>query len=334
MVGIIFLIAMRMEKRQRDRWDGMNEVVGSALKEVQELLRHQGDHLQQAHVAIGERLEGNAALVGQVQNRLGQLEEANRRIIDLGNNLGKEVGDLQGIFQSPKMRGGWSELFLGDLLDQVLGPEYYELQYPFKNGERVDAVVKLSRGMVPIDAKFPLENFRKFLTASSESERQSFRREFVKDVKRHIDQIAEKYIVPDEGTLDFALMYIPAENVHYNIVVDDSHADGPKSIAQYARLKNVIPVSPNSLYLYLASVMKGLQGLKIETHAREILENIQRLKVDLVKFEEEFRRTGSHLKNAVGTYERALRQFDRFQDKLSVYELTGPSPKSEVEAVS
>ncbi len=307
-----------LEKRLRDQTALIHQELNTSLGQVQQELRHQGNMVQQSQHTVGERLEGAAHLVGEVQNRLGQLEEANRRILDLGSALGKEVGNLQGIFQAPKVRGGWGELFLGELLEQVLGPEHYELQFPFKNGERVDAVVKLAQGMVPIDAKFPLENFRKFISAPSEPEKKAFRKEFYKDVRRHMDQISEKYVVPDEGTMDFALMYIPAENVYYETIIRDDDLAEAKSLSDYAQSKKVIPVSPNTLYVYLSSIARGLQGLKVESNAKEILANIQRLTGDLAKFDEEFRRMGVHLKNAVSTFERAGRQFERIQDKFSV----------------
>lgn len=320
-VAVLFYLThfiSALEKRLRDQTASIQQELNSALGQVHQEMRHQGSLLQQTQSSVGERLEGATHLVGQVQNRLGQLEEANRRIIDLGNSLGKEVGNLQGILQAPKVRGGWGELFLGELLEQVLGPEHYELQYPFKNGERVDAVVKLGQGMVPVDAKFPLENFRKFLSAPSEIEKKAARKEFYKDVRRHMDQISQKYILPDEGTMDFALMYIPAENVYYETIIRDDDLGEGKSLSEYAQTVKVIPVSPNTLYVYLYSIARGLQGLKVESNAKEILANIQRLTGDLDKFDEEFRRMGVHLKNAASSFEKAGRQLERIQDKFSV----------------
>lgn len=314
---LVYFIS-QLEKRLRDQTSSIHQELNSALGQVHQEMRHQGNLFQQAQHSVGERLEGATHMVGEVQNKLGQLEEANRRILDLGSSLGKEVGNLQGILQAPKVRGGWGELFLGDLLEQVLGPEHYELQFPFKNGERVDAVVKLAQGMVPIDAKFPLENFRKFIAAESESDKKASRKEFYKDVRRHMDQIAEKYLVPDEGTMDFALMYIPAENVYYETIIKDDELGEGKSLSEHAQSRKVIPVSPNTLYVYLYSIARGLQGLKVESNAKEILANIQRLTGDLGKFDEEFRRMGVHLKNAVSAFDRAGRQFERIQDKFSV----------------
>ncbi len=336
--GVAFLLFLLyfmvgFEKRLRDQSFQTAEQIQHVFGQMSQELRHQSGLFQSAQSSIGDRLSSASNLVAEVQNRLGQMEQVNRQILDLGNTLGKEVGSLQSIFQAPKLRGGLGELFLGDLLEQVLGPEHYELQFPFKSGERVDAIVKLAQGRVPIDAKFPLENFRKYLAALSEPEKKNHRKEFYRDVRKHVDQIAEKYVVPDEGTMDFALMYIPAENIYYEIIIRDDSFGDATSISEYAQLKKVIPVSPNTLYVYLSSIARGLQGLKIESHAREILTNIQRMTGDLNKFDEEFHRVGTHLRNAVTTHEKASRQFVHFQEKFSLYDATG-SVKLEEKVVS
>jgi DNA recombination protein RmuC len=314
--AFMFHVFARFEKRLHDQSGEINRQMDRSLGSVQEQMRHFGEMFQRTQSSIGDRLDGASRLVGEVQNRLGQLEQANQRILDLGSSLGREVGSLQSILQAPKIRGGLGEYFLGDLLEQVLGAEFYSLQYPFKKGERVDAVVRLAQGLIPIDAKFPLENFRRSLSADSDNEKKSFRKEFLKDVRKHIDQIADKYLVPDEGTLDFALMYIPAENVYYETIVRDEDLGEKGSLSEYAQNKKVIPVSPNTLYIYLSSIARGLQGLKIESHAQEILENIQRLSVDLEKFDDEYRKMGGHLKNSLASYERAARVFERLQDRF------------------
>lgn len=336
-IGVVFYLLTGLDKKMHDQSRVLHREMHLSLTDLHQELRHHTSLFQEAQNSIGERLEGAAFLVAEVQNRLGQLEEANRRILEVGANLGKEVGHLQDIFQAPKIRGEWGEFFLGNLLEEVLGPEHYELQYPFKNGDRVDAVVKLAEGIVPVDAKFPLENFRRSLAASGDSEQKTFRKEFYKDIRRHIDQIAEKYIVPDEGTMDFALMYIPAENIYYETIIRDESLGEAHSISEYAQMKKVIPVSPNTLYVYLSSIARGLQGLRVESHAREILANLQRLGGDLAKFDEEFCRMGGHLKNAASSYERASRQLDRLHDRVAsseTFEAVKPEEKITQEQLS
>ncbi len=160
------------------------------------------------------------------------------------------------------------------------------------------------------------------MIATTDIEKKNYRKEFVRDVRRHIDQIAEKYLAPDEGTLDFAVMYIQAENVYYETIIRDDELGEGTSISEYARRKKVVPVSPNTLYVYLGAIAQGLKGLKIEANAKEILANIQRLAGDLGKFDEEFKKMGVHLKNATNSYSSATRQLERVQDKFSLYDVT------------
>ncbi len=263
--------------------------------------------------SVGERLDRAAAVVGSVQKSLGSLDAATKQ----GYDVGKNIAQLQEILRAPKIRGSFGELFLGDLLAQILPSKHYALQYPFKTGETVDAVVKLGR-LVPVDSKFPLENFQRLVQEQDPQEKTVARRKFVMDVKRHIDAIAEKYIRTDEGTFDFALMYIPAENVYYETVIkDDNMADG-ESIMTYAFSKRVVPVSPNSFYAYLHTISLGLKGLEIEENARLIIEQLSRLKVDFSRFKDDFETIGRHLNNARSKYEDAERRIVRFEDKLAI----------------
>ncbi len=203
----------------------------------------------------------------QIQQGLGQLSEASRHM----EQVGKEIASLGDLLRAPKLRGGIGEFFLGDLLAQMLSPEHYELQYTFRSGERVDAVVRLAAGMVPVDSKFPLESFQRMISLEDEAARAQARKEFLRVVKKHIDAIADKYIRPDEGTFDFALMYIPAENVYYEIILREEELGEEKGLLEHALQKHVIPVSPNSFYAYLQAIALGLRGMQIEQQSKEIL---------------------------------------------------------------
>lgn len=265
---------------------------------------------------VGDRLDSAARVISDVQKQLGILSKAT----DAMQEMGKDISSLQDILRSPKLRGGMGEYFLGDLLAQILPPHHFELQYTFRSGEKVDAVVKLSDKLVPVDAKFPLENFQKMLTAQSDEERKIWRRKFVSDVKKHADAIASKYILPDEGTFDFALMYIPAENVYYETIIKDENFGEEKSISTYAIEQKVIPVSPNSLYAYLQAIILGLRGMKVEERAQEIIESLSRLAGDLGKFRGEFDVVGTHIGNAWKKYEEAEKRLVRFEDRLESVE--------------
>lgn len=274
---------------------------------------HQGVEMtQRAHQVLGERLDHTARVVGAVERSLGGLEEANRRILEIG----RDIASLQEILRPPKLRGGLGETLLEDLLRQVLPAANISFQYGFRDGARVDAIIRLEGGFVPVDAKFPLENFRRCLAAGDEAERGKARRAFVLDVRRHIDAIAARYIRPDEGTFDFALMYVPAENVYYEIVVKDDI--GPDThIAEYALHRRVIPVSPGSFYAYLQAIAVGLRGMRIEQRAGEIMKQLSMLRADVDRLRDAQKLVGRHLNNALSGFAAVEKRLDRLDARLS-----------------
>ena len=279
----------------------IHQQLGQVLSHVYERLKENSEVLQKTQQSLGDRLDNAARVVGSVQKSLGSLEEANRKIYDVG----KDIASLQEILCAPKLRGGLGEFFLVDLLGQILPPDHFATQFAFKSGEKVDAVIRLGGSLVPVDSKFPLENFKRMLDGASENDRIKARRQFVTDVKKHIDAIAAKYILPDEGTYDFALMYIPAENVYYETIIKDDCAGGERNISQYALGKKVIPVSPNSFYAYLQAILLGLKGMKIEERAKEIIEYLGRLEGDFAGMREEFNLLGRHLGHAQSSFQNA-----------------------------
>jgi DNA recombination protein RmuC len=285
----------------------LSEQVGTGMGLLQKASQHFSDRVQ------------------EVQARLVQLDEANKRILEVG----RSIASLQEILRAPKIRGGLGEFLLGDLLGQIMPAEYFSLQHSFKSGERVDAVIRLSQGLVPVDAKFPLENFQKSLTAQEEVARKNFLKLFAADVKKHLEAVASKYILPHEGTCDFALMYIPAENVYYEAFIKDEALGEGKSLREYAFEKHVIPVSPNSFYAYLHTILLGLRGLKVEESAKEIIHHLAGLRGQLARFQEEFRKLGKHLEQSKGSFDSAQRQLDKFSDKLAAVETPSLLPADE-----
>jgi DNA recombination protein RmuC len=185
--------------------------------------------------------------------------------------------------------------------------------------------VKVGGRLVPVDAKFPLENFRRLLEETDDDRRRQVRRAFARDVKARVDEIAKRYILPDEGTFDFALMYIPAENVYYQIIVKDEDVE-EDSPAAYAIGRHVIPVSPNSFYAYLQVIVLGLRGLQIEQDAREIQGRLGRLRGDVDKFRDAFDVIGKHLTNARNKYDEASAALDRVEAKLEGIEVARDQP--------
>jgi len=273
--------------------------------------------------SVGQKLQQANESIAKVAGELGRLQEATRKVEEVGRN----VASLQDLLRAPKMRGGIGEVFLSNLLTQILPSDFYTLQYGFMDGERVDAAIRLKDRVVPVDSKFPLENFRKMGAAATDAERAEGRKTFVRDVKLHIDAIAQKYIRPDEGTYDFALMYIPAENVYYETIIkEEDGVTDEKGIFQHALKQRVIPVSPNSFYAYLQVILLGLRGLAVEQEAQKILEALMRLQRELGVVREDFSKAGKQLGFAVENFEKADKRLARFEGRLGAIEPGGAAP--------
>jgi DNA recombination protein RmuC len=277
--------------------------------------------LRDTQTTMGQRLDQAAVAVTQVHGQLGTLTEATRRMAEIG----RDIAGLEQILRAPKVRGGLGEILLERLLAEILPGGSYRLQHAFRGGDKVDAVVVLGDRLVPVDSKFPLENFRRLCEEPEEERRRQARRAFVRDVRNRVDEVAKKYILPDEGTFDFALMYIPAENVYYEIIVRDED-EGDDALLTYALSRRVIPVSPNSFYAYLQVILLGLKGLRIEQNAREILATLGRLQGDLGRFREHFDTLGKHITNAKNKYDEAATALTRFETKLEAIEGKGQAP--------
>lgn len=302
----------------------------AALLWVWERTNRRIDALNERLIETSQYQRGTSESFVQIQQNLGQLTEAGRHM----EQVGKEIAGLSDLLRAPKLRGGIGELFLGDLLAQMLASEQYELQYTFQSGERVDAVIKLAAGMVPVDSKFPLESFQRLLNIEDEELRSKERRAFVRTVRKHIDDISAKYIRPDEGTFDFALMYIPAENVYYETIISDAATSDAESVMAHALERKVIPVSPNSFYAYLQAIALGLRGLQIEEQAQEILGYLGRLEGEFRRFQEAFSVLGTHLENARKKYQETDRLAASVQTRLSAARQPGLNVERESKQIT
>lgn len=294
--------------------DNVLKQLNSVTTQVNERLKENTSMLERQHRSVGERLDTAAKVVNTVNSRLSKIEEGNKRIYDIG----KDISGLQELLKAPKLRGGLGELFLHDLLAQILPQEHYTMQYTFKSGDTVDAVIHLRDNIIPVDSKFPLENYKKMYETDKEEERLKHRKSFLSDTKKRIDEIATKYILPDEKTLDFALMYVPAENVYYEMAVKEQKNE--RNLSAYAFEKKVIPVSPNTFYIYLQTILIGLKGFQIEKQAGAILASLHRLRGDFSKFGDDFSLVGKHLGHARNSYENSEKRLQRFSDKLGQVE--------------
>jgi DNA recombination protein RmuC len=278
----------------------------------------------------GANAQALGELRAEVQRSLGQTEQqlltqsgsTQRTLSDLGvklaslgeqsariGELAKDVGSLHDLFRAPKLRGGFGELMLERVLADNLPVTAYELQYGYRDGSRVDAIVRFAGRIVPIDAKFPIESFNLMSAAADDAERASRRRAFVQQVKRHVDAVA-RYVAPGEGTIDYAFLYFPAEAVYYSAAVAEP------DLREYCAERHVLPTSPNTLVAYLQMVSLGLRGLAMEERTRELNEGLRRAALELENFRLLHDTLGKHLENATKKYAESLRGLDRAADAV------------------
>lgn len=236
--------------------------------------------LQENSKQLNERLDKAASVIGEVNKEVGQMSE-----------IGRNMRELQEFLKSPKLRGNIGEQVLKDLISQMFPKNSFNLQYEFKSGEKVDAAIKTDAGILPIDSKFPMENFQKMTRAQDKTERETYQKEFIKDIKKHIQSISKKYILPNEGTMDFALMYIPSESVYYELV-------NLPDVMDFAKSERIYPVSPSTLYAHLQTILLAFEGKKIESKSKEIVALLRGLQNDYSKVDENLGILGKHLNNA------------------------------------
>ncbi|HET9324419.1 MAG TPA: DNA recombination protein RmuC [Gaiellaceae bacterium] len=272
--------------------------------------------LSEVHEGFDRRLEGlDSRLLSsqqsagqtatQIVDRLGKLDGTAAQMLQKAADLGR----LEQALRPPKARGGVGEILLANLLRDMLPADAYRLQHTFRSGERVDAVVRVDK-LLPVDAKFPLDNFERLVTAD-ESDRELHEKAFARDVKGHIDAISGKYIRPAEGTFDFAFMYLPSESVYYELVCGKTGA-----LSAYALSKRVFPVSPSTFHAYLVMVTQGLRALQIERHAQDVMAFCAQIGKDFERFRGDFEVVGKHIANAQTKYGEADRRLERLGTSL------------------
>jgi DNA recombination protein RmuC len=247
---------------------------------------------------FNSRLDNAATVIAQVQKSIGEFSE-----------IGRSMLDLQQFLSSPKLRGNIGEQVLKELLAQYFPPGTFTLQHAFSSGERVDAAVKTSQGIIPIDSKFPMENYRKLVEGTGE-ERIKMRKLFEQDIKKHIQDISRKYIVVGEGTVDYAIMYIPSESVYYEVLSN-------QELIEFAGTKHVLPVSPLCFYAYMKAILMSFEGQRIQTQAKEILTVLRSIKKDYEKTEEAFSVLNKHVTNAYNQSSTVSKVFASLGQKLA-----------------
>jgi len=270
----------------------------SALSLLNQNIQGVQERIDKTTHILGQRLDKAAQVIGGVQKELGGMAE-----------IGRGLKEFQEFLRSPKLRGNIGEQILKDLLEQMIPKANFRLQYTFKTGDRVDAIIKTKNGLIPIDSKFPMENYQKYSKVKDEKEKQSYLNNFFKDLKKHVDNISKKYILPSEGTVDFAIMYLPSEAVYHESINNEE-------IYHYAGNKKVFFVSPNSFYYFLQIILQALENEKIEEKAKEVLQTLRAIHNDSKKLGEDLSILGKHINNAKNSMENVQNSYLRLGTKI------------------
>jgi len=310
---VVFLVNKKLSRfsEQVKPSDELLEWLKTTSQRMDEQNKTFSSSLQSSTKSLNERLDNAARVISAVQKNIGEMSE-----------IGRGMKELQEFLRSPKLRGNIGEQVLKELLGQMLPKQSFHLQYSFKSGERVDAAIKTTAGIVPVDSKFPMENFRRMMAAKNEEEKKAAEKEFTRDVKKHLDAISMKYILTEEGTIDYALMYVPSEAVYYEIVNN-------LELFDYAGKKRVLPVSPSTFYAYLKAILMSFEGQKIEARAKEILSTIRAVQKDYNKTEENLGVLNRHIQNAYNQMSNVLSGFTLLGQKLTSTQALGVGAKEE-----
>jgi DNA recombination protein RmuC len=253
---------------------------------------------------LNQRLDKAAQVILSVQKELGTVQERFKGFEEFNELL------------HPKLRGNIGEQILADMLAQVFSTEHYALQYKFRGGETVDAIIKTQAGIIPVDSKFPLENFKQLTRAQSEDERKAATREFVKAVKKHVDDIGKKYLVPEEGTVNFAVMYVPSENVYYHIITDEENA-----LLDYAKSKGVLMISPHGFFNFLRVILMGMERNRLQEQAQKIWDILKGVQQESIRFNETLGVLSRHITNAKGAMDTVHAGYTKLSGKLDQVKL-------------
>lgn len=293
----------------------INRSLESMKERVSDRLDQNNYKMQES---MQKQLAQSAKIISDVSHRLTKLDETNARVIDVASDL----KTLQNILQNPKQRGVFGEFYLQSLLENVLPPKQFQMQYKFKNGSIVDAVVFLEKNMIlPVDSKFSLENYNRMIASESKQERVNLLARVRQDLKQRIDETS-KYILPNENTMDFAFMFIPSESLYYDLLIGDvGTGAGARDLLEYAfQDKKVIIVSPTSFMAYLQTVLQGLRSLQIEKQAKEIQSRVVQLGRHIDVYEQLMHKLGNSLSTTVNHYNNAhkeLKKIDKDVIKVS-----------------
>ncbi|PIP23956.1 MAG: DNA recombination protein RmuC [Candidatus Nealsonbacteria bacterium CG23_combo_of_CG06-09_8_20_14_all_38_19] len=318
---VIFLLLRKKEEKP-------NESLLMLQQQLNNLSQVLDSKLSESHKSIQSQYSQSAQIIRDVTEKLTRLDETNKQVVGFADQL----RGLQDVLLNPKQRGILGEYYLETVLKNVLPPGAYQMQYGFKDGTIVDAVVLIDKHIIPIDSKFSLENYNRILECKEQAEKKRYESAFVNDLKARIDETS-KYVRPEENTMDFAFMFIPSEAVFYDLLINKvgAVAEDTNNLIYYAGKKKVIVVSPTSFLAYLQTVLQGLRNQKISERAREIIKEVDRLGKHLYVYSEYMQRLGGHLTTTVSAYNKASKELAKV-DK-DVVKITGGEQRIESEEI-
>ena len=267
---------------------------------------------------VTDAMQVTTGAIGDINRSLGELKTRGQRLEDFG----KAINEIGNLLRPPQIRGMTGEVLLEKVLSDMLPRGIYEMKYAFRSGEQVDAVIKFREYLLPIDSKFPLDSFKRMFDCETEDEKRRCYKDFVQAVKKQIDSISKKYILPDENTFEFAFMYVPSESVYYEAIVRGGQYGEENALLSYSVRNRVYIVSPSTFYPYISTIVHGLRALRIEENAKQILEKIGALRRDFEEFRSDFDVIGGHLSDAYKKYvSEAARKLTKVETDLSSLDL-------------
>jgi DNA recombination protein RmuC len=287
----------------------------SMTQTLQQSDKNVTDTLQQSYKSMNERLDNAARVIGELKSETGKFSE-----------IGRSMQELQDFLNSPKLRGNIGEQILNDLIAQVLPQNSYTLQHRFRSGDIVDAVITTKAGLIPIDSKFPMENYSKMAKSETKKEQASFSKTFVSDVKKHIKTIATKYINADENTVDFALMYVPSEAIYYEITANQP------DLTQSAQDNRVLIVSPSTFYAFLKTILVSFEGARIAKEAQVILKQIRSIQKDAGDFSGKLDTLSRHVTNAYNNMNVISSDYNHLLQKIETTSTLSQAENPTIEA--
>lgn len=320
-VGVGAFIAWFFARKRGDGSDGSFLLIQNQLQEMSRVLDQKlGRSHEQLHESVRHQFSESQKLIQEINKQMNQsllevtreqtkANEATRQFV----TIAEQLGNLEKVLKHQKQRGNLGEASLELILSNILAPGMYKAQYRFKNNEVVDAVIVTKEGLIPIDAKFSLDNYNRVLHAIDDHQREELEKEFRNDLKKRIDETA-KYIRPEEGTLPFAFMFIPAEAIYYDLLINEVGAVkvNTRNLIDYAyNDKKVVIVSPTTFAAYLQSVLYGFKAYKIEETAKDIIKNVNELGKHIGAYELYMQKLGASLGTTVGHYNTAHKELKK-----------------------